>query len=301
MKHIQQGALKSAQQVRREEKLPKDGRNATNDLKILENVFRDALDPDIPSYDVNSTQGTDFDEWTYTEGLEAFMAFTQSVEINARLALEAAEWDGEIEVDHVEEIRANLRDKWSLKGSAGVSVGEKVFFPPGNNLGWLINTDNVLRAFCTDKTWRLKPHPITSDDDVRQAKLSFGITRLYDRQCSGMDVLRACECVGYTTASEMGLIGMILGKETVDFSKFEFEGCGRYHSLYLAVRESRLDPKVILNRLFNCPWSGFEPLHTTSIETAKENFLRYKERTLELSRLHAPLTRRAVVPPRKMQ
>ena len=301
MKPTQHECLKSAQQVRKEQRLPSDGRGATNNLKILESVFRDVLSPDVPTYDVNSLQGPDFDEWTYTEGLGCFMAFTQSVEINARLMLEAAEWDGEIGADHVAEISANLRDKWALsKVSLGVSAGQKVFFPTGDNLGWIINTDNVLRAFLTDKTWRLKPHPITSDGDVRQARLAFGVSRLYDRKCSGMDILRSCECVGYTTASEMGLIGMVLGKDTVDFSKYEFEGCGRYHALYLAVRESRLDPKVILNRLINCPWSGFVPLRT-SIETAKENFHLYKERTLELRRLHAPLTRRAVVPPRKTE
>ena len=85
---------KMAGQVRREQRLPKDGRNAYSNIKRLEEVFRDSLYPNIPTFDVGSVQGVNFDEWLYTEGLECFMAFTQSVEINARLLKEAAVWGG---------------------------------------------------------------------------------------------------------------------------------------------------------------------------------------------------------------
>ena len=197
-----------AGEVRKAHRLPVDGRRALANLSRLEEVYRKALSPDVPSYDVSCTQGVDFDEWLYTEGLGCFIGFTQSVEINARLLLAASEWAGEHRVDHAAAIRAGLRDKWAL-AAMEIDRGLKVFFPPGNNIGWIINTDNVLRAFRLDSSWRLKPHPVTTDEDVHQAKLAFGATRVCDRDTSGMALLRAAGEVGYTVASEMGLVAMI--------------------------------------------------------------------------------------------
>ena len=287
--HVSNMARKNAEQVRKEQKLPRDGRGARVNLARVEQLFRAALAPDVPSFDVNCVQRVDFDEWSYTEGLGLFLGCTQSTEINARLIMEASEWQGDLVDDHVKFVRDDLLDKWLLKENTEAD-GSKVFFPPGNNLGWIINTDNVLRAFCTDKSWRLKPHPITSDADVREARLAFGAPRIFARNSSGMQLLRKCETVGYTTASELGLVGMILGKQTVDFTKYEFEGRGRYHSLYLAIRQSSVPAAIIFNRLVNCPWSGIVPL-TIAGELATERFKVYKEKTLELKSRYAPLTR----------
>lgn len=289
-------AEKNIRRVRKEQKLPKDGRGI-DELLRLEKIFRRVMDPHVPSYDVNSVQSVDFDEWTYTEGLGAFMAFTQSVEVNARLMLAAADWDGEITIDHAAFIADRLADKWDVP-AAGVSAeGLKVFFPPGNNLSWIVNTDNVLRAFDTDPAWRLKPHPITSDEDLRTAKLAFGITRLFSRGQSGMTLLRSCDTVGYTTASELGIVGMVVGKRAVDFSNYEYENCGRYHALYLALRRNtQLAAGTFLNRLFNCPWSGLVPIGVEH-EDAAERFRLYRERTLELRRMYTPVTRALVPPP----
>ena len=133
---------------------------------------------------------------------------------------------GNIAIDYVTRISEKPSDKWILSKPNEEMLARKVFFPPGNNLGHIINTDNVLRAFLTDHEWILKPHPITSDNDVHQAKLVFGITRIRPKDCSGIAFLKACNTVGYTTTSEMGLMGMIFNKNTVDFSKYEFESQG---------------------------------------------------------------------------
>ena len=282
-------AFKSAKQVRCDQKLPEDGRDAFSDLARLEKVFRDVLSPDVPSFDVNSVQEINFDEWIYTEGLGCFMAFTQSVEINARLMWDVVFWPGPIEIDFVELLKNNLKDKWALEKSFKDVVGKKVFFPPGNNLGFIINTDNVLRAFHTDPRWMLKPHPVTSDADVHQAKLAFGATHIYDKLASGMSILRACDTIGYTTSSEMGLMGIILDKKTINFSKFEFESCGRYHPIYEALRDNTVDSKKeTLNKIFNCPWSGIIPLDTPDDEAA-ERFRQYKVKTIEKREIYSPM------------
>ena len=286
--HIPPQARMLAREVRKQHRLPVDGRRALANLTRLEEVYRKALSPDVPSYDVSCIQEVRFDEWLYTEGLGCFIGFTQSVEINARLLLAAGDWTGGQRVDHAAAIRAGLRDKWAL-AAMEIDRGLKVFFPPGNNIGWIVNTDNVLRAFRLDSCWRLKPHPVTTDEDVHQAKLAFGATRVCDRDTSGMALLRAAGEVGYTVTSEMGLVAMILGKPATDFTRFEFESHGRYHALYYAIRRVGQPAEVLLNRWVNCPWSGIVPLDMPNDE-ALDRFREYKARTLELRRRYAPLT-----------
>ncbi len=284
----------TARQVRKAGRLPADGRGAFGPLARLERVFREVLAPDVPTFDVNSVQGVCFDEWTYTEGLGCFCAFTQSVEINAQLILAAAgrEWPGE---DHASVAR-QLPDKWKLTAPGGGAAGKRVFFAPGANLGWIINTDNVLRAFRSDSRWMLKPHPVTSDADVREAGLAFGVTRIYDPRSSGMALLRTCDTAGFTTASEMGLLGMLLDLPAVDFTLFEREHHGRYHPLYFAQRRLGLSAADLLNRVTNCPWSGIVPLATPD-DVARERFAAYKLETLRRREDRSPLIRDAAPRP----
>ena len=284
-------ASKPAWQVRAEERLPPYARDPYQDFDRLELAFRRVMAPDIPSYDVNSVQGADFDEWCYTEGMCSLMAFTQSVEVNARLLLEAAseEWPGSSAV--VEHLAETLVDKWELAPADSRWAGRKAFFPPGGNLSHLINTDNVLRAFRTDSAWISKPHPVTTDEDVREAKKAFGVTRLAERDSSGMTILRYAEEVGFTTSSEMGLAAMLFSKPARDFTLFARESEGRYHPLYLAVRMSDCGPREVIGRLFACPWSGFVPF-TTPIDEARQRFAAYKQRTLELRERLRPLVKR---------
>ncbi|MDE2925827.1 MAG: hypothetical protein OXT71_05455 [Acidobacteriota bacterium] len=288
MKHVDPSAKMSARQVRRREKLPQDGREAADRLERLEKVLRETMRPDVPTFDVNSVQGADFAEWTYTEGLGFLLVSTQSVEINARLIDEAAAWPGTPEVDYAGQMASSLTDKWRLDAGNGLSTGSKVFFPPGGNFGWIVNTDNVLRAFGLDPAWLLKPHPVTSDDDVREAKRTFGVMRILHRDTSGMRALRSAEVVGYTTASEMGLVAMAAGKPVVDFTKFEFEHRGRYYPFYRAIRQSPEDPRAVLNRILNCPWSGAVHLDMDNEEAGKR-FRLYKEKSLELRASFRPL------------
>ena len=288
MRHVDPSAKMSARQVRRRGKLPQDGRKAAGRLERLERVLREKMRPDVPTFDVNSVQRADFDEWTYTEGLGFLLVSTQSVEINTRLIDEAAAWPGTPEVDYAGQIASFLPDKWRLEEGYGLSAGSKVFFPPGGNFGWIVNTDNVLRAFGLDPAWLLKPHPVTSDEDVREAKRVFGVMRILHRDTSGMRALRSAEVVGYTTTSEMGLVAMATGKPVVDFTRFEFEYRGRYHPFYRAIRQSSEDPSVVLNRILNCPWSGAVHLDMDNEEAGKR-FQLYKEKSLELRTSFRPL------------
>ena len=241
-KYVPPTALMTAAEVRKSENLPADGRGAARDFARLEKAFRDVLAPSVPSYDVASVQGADFSEWAYGEGFGCYLARTQSIEINARLALAAAAWEGEISADIANAVRSGLRDKWSLE-PADPEPGVKVWFPPGGNLGWIVNTDNVLRAFDLDASWRLKPHPVTTEADLREAVRAFGVDRVYDPGVSGLALLRAADAVGSTTTSEMGIIATAAG-----------HAGGGFHALRGRIR------RWLLSRLSGvAPESGSRP------------------------------------------
>lgn len=296
-RYISPLARMTAAQVRAEQGLPADGRAAAADLARLETAFRDAMAPDVPTYDVHSVQGVDFSEWTYTEGLGCFLASTQSIEINARLTMKAAGWSGAGTVDWAAWVVNNLRDKWSAATKpADIEANVKIFFPPGGNAAYMVSRDEVARAFARDPSWRLKLHPVTTDEDMRRASIDYGAPRVYAREASGLALLREAQAVGYTTASELGIVGMLLNKPVIDFTYFASECAGRYHPIYLALREHpRTPPATVINRLANCPWSGLVPLNTATAD-AIAKFRAYKQKTLSLRDEFAPMTRRPWVP-----
>ena len=276
-----------ARQVRKHECLPEDGRDAINNLDRLENILFATMEPDVPSYDVNSVQDANFDEWSYTEGLNCLMVFTQSVEINARLMMGVVTWDGgnQMTDSPAKHITATIGDKWAGAIHSGKFTHEPdlyTFFPPGNNLiSQIVNVDNVLRAFDGDSRWMMKPHPISTDECVADMRRTFGATRIYSRKASGMEILRRSAVVGFTTASEMGLVSLLLQRKTVDFSLYERESRGRYHPLYKAIRDSCVLPHNAIKRMMECPWSGVIPLDTPDHE-AENRIQQYKRHTLSL-------------------
>lgn len=295
MHYIEDSAARSAAEVRKSENLLPYVRDDSK-LKEFEEIYREQMFPDIPSYDVACVQPTGFTEWGYSEGFHCFRAYTQSVEINARLMIEATKFANSDNSDYCESIVNSLTDKWELDSEYVNARGRYVFFPPGNNLGWIVNTDNVLKAFEEEPEWMLKPHPMTSADDVRAAKNAFGITRIYDPKLSGIELMLQADKIGYTSTSEIGILAMMHGKSTVDFTKYEFEGWGSYHSVYLAVRDSFFIPKIILNRIINCPWSGIVPFSLTA-DQAATRFKQFKEKTLGLRDKYRPVTRPLPPPP----
>lgn len=288
--HPDLGAIAASYPGVRIDEQKKQNGNGNRDeqrLKQLDEMFRATIAPNVPSYDVNKVQPVDFDEWCYTDGLNCLWAQTQNVEINTRLMHEALNWTGPID-DHAAFLAKNVTDKWKLGDITDEGTGRFVFFPPGSNAKFIINTDNVVRAFETDRRWMIKPHPITHPNDTRATKLSFGITRMIPPDKSGMTVLRNCAKVGYTTASELGLIAMCLGKPVVDFTRYGYANYGTYYPIYHAL-DTVTDKVAGLNRIMSCPWSGLVPVTVDDTE-AKKRFAAFYRKSIQLREKHKPLT-----------
>jgi len=282
-------SLVEAREVKGNLACVKDNRSIA-DVARLEGAYRRALSPDRPSFDVNCAQPTRYDEYTYTDGLSSFLALTQSVEINARIAVAAAQWKGKIKRDFAGEIAAGVDDKWMLRKQSKSSRNLKVFFPPGDNISYIISEQLVAREFDRDSSWMMKPHPIASADDVRKWKIRIGVTRLYPQFEKAMPLVRKAAAVGYTTTSELGIIAMLLNKNTFDFTEYEFEGWGCYYPVYEAIRKNpSLKTATVMNRIWNCPWSGIVSLDT-EISEAERRFKQFKQTAEKLRETYSPIT-----------
>ena len=292
MSSARPSATSLAHEVRQQERLPPPGRDDLSDISRVEQLVRAALAPDIPTFDVCSVQGVGFDEWCYSDAFGCLCLWTQSVEINTRLALAAVAAGGEEEIDHAARLLERLGDKWASVPPDPSRAARKVWFPPGANLGEVVATDQVLRAFDEDSSWVLKPHPVTTDEDVGQAVRAFGVTRVLPREVSAYTLLSAADVVGHTTSSELGLIAMMQGVRTVDFTLYELEHRGRFYSLYRAVRESGHAPRDALNRLLQCEWSGIIPLYEAGKDVTRRTRA-FKARSTELRERYRPLVPRA--------
>lgn len=292
MSSARPSATSLAHEVRREERLPPPGRDDLPDISRVERLVRAALAPDVPTYDVSSVQGIGFDEWCYSDAFGCLCLWTQSVEVNTRLALAAVAAGGDDETDHAARLLERAGDKWASAPPDPSRAAPKVWFPPGANLGDLVATDQVLRAFDADRDWVLKPHPVTSDEDVEMAMRAFGVSRVLPREVSAYALLCAADVVGHTTSSELGLVAMMLGIRTVDFTCYEREHRGRFYSVYRAVGESEYAPRAALNRLLQCEWSGLIPLYSTTEDVTRRTRA-FKTRSIELREHYRPLVPRA--------
>lgn len=69
MRLIDKETIKRAKQVQQECNLPVN--NRLQEFTRLEELFREVMAPDVPSYDVGAIQPINFTEWLYTEGIHS--------------------------------------------------------------------------------------------------------------------------------------------------------------------------------------------------------------------------------------
>ena len=297
----------TAAEVRAAEGLPEDGRGVLSRVGIMETLFREAVAPATAIYDMAPGSHIVYHDYSYTEGLGLFLCKTLSAEINARIVLEAARgtFAGEPRIRAVAEA---LEDKWARPGAdpspwmpvpdmQADGVGKKILFYPGRNMDYLVNHPYAEGAFGMDRAWWLKPHPISGNDEdfVMDAAVRYGAkARTFHPWASGIALLRRADEVGYTTASELGLIAMVLGIKAHDFSRYAYEAWGNYYPLYRAVRDAEASAEETLDTILACEWSGVVALDTPPAEAA-ERFAAFRRKA---ERLRAELEPRAILNPR---
>ena len=238
------------------------------------------------TYDVSAVQSTNFSEYNYTELAGGMWIATQSLELNARLI----DFASQIQTDkNLDQFAGSLQDKYVLQDPTG-AVFQKVCFLPGHNMLDVASIETIARLAHEDEAVMFKLHPITNMEATDMIRKRVGWHRIIDRKVSGMALLRNCEEVYTSTASEMAITGTALGKKVFNISNFFNEGTGAYHVisriLFKAHRESVAAAQQKLINIIECPWSGLMfPWHTD----VQARIADFYAKSLELRELYKPL------------
>jgi hypothetical protein len=253
-----------------------------------EQAVRD-MAPFPTTYDVNAVQPTNFSEYTYTELAGGLWIATQSLEINARLFDAASRHPTFTPTTTIAKLEALLGDKYLLKKPE--RTYKRVCFLPGHNMLDVASMELICRLAHEEPDVVYKLHPVTNADATNLIRKRVGWHRIIGKDVSGMDLLRTCDEVYTSSASEMAITGTILGKKVFNVSNFFFEGSGSYHSisrlLFLAHRREGVEAaQRVLAAIVECPWSGvLFPFHD-DVET---RIATYYNKTLELREMYKPL------------
>lgn len=205
-------------------------------------------------YDIYYGADPEFKSVHYTE------LFTQAIMITAcddglryGMAISAVN-DTEASPIDVDDLLAQRLDKYRLTRQLDRSpIGTVVFLPGTNLLEKNVDWDKVYQLYVRGA--QIKPHPITDSAWLKRLNDSFPRSILPEH-LSGFDFLKRAEKVVTTSASETGLLGLLMGKpvELVDGSPHH---CARniYRQIYKAVF-SQDDPRLALRRFLASPYSG---------------------------------------------
>jgi len=258
--------------------------------------FEETLRSSAPypiSYDVGSVQNTDFSEFTYTEFPGAGVWIdTQSREINCRIIDNASKIDGGELGDYLfEKFVENITDKYQLDNEKQ-PIYDHVIFLPGHNLMDLVDQEIIERLLQEEDDVVIKPHPLTEYEVLRQIAMKAGWHKVLWRDVSGMDLLKNCKTVYSTTASEMLIVGAVLGKSIYNISKFSAESSGVYQPFtrILTVTQKREGKEAAIQKFKNilaCEWTGLAfPFN----DNTEERIKKYFDKALEMREMYRPLS-----------
>lgn len=210
------------------------------------------------SYDVSSTSSINFSEFTYTEIAGGFWINTQSLEINARIM----ELASTIETDKekvLKEFNKIISDKYILNTKTPKNI-KRICFLPGHNMLDVASIEMIARIAHEEDDVMFKLHPLTDEHAISLIAKRVGWHKIIDRNMSGFELLKNCDIVYTSTASEMAITGTLLGKKVINISNFFNEGSGAYHTisriLFKAHKESIELAQQKLANMIDCKFSG---------------------------------------------
>lgn len=244
------------------------------------------------TYDVNCLQGQNFSEYSYTELVGGMMIRTQSTDINVRLTHFCAGQQSSLDVlDQWKEI---ITDKYELVNDLPdkYSQIDDIVFIPGDNMSDLTNRDNLHRLMHESPNAMIKPHPLTNDDYFLSLCREYGSHRILPPDLSGLKLLNNAKRVFTGSASELGIIATILGKDIYNMGSFRHEAIGTYYCItrILFIAEDR---RQALANIANCVWSGCVFPWQDNLE---ERIASYYQSTLEIKEEFRSMSAPIIVP-----
>lgn len=251
-----------------------------------------SLAPYPISYDVVSNQPVAFSEFSYTELAGGLWVTTQSIELNCKLLQCASKEDTD---KGLEDFVALLEDKYVLGDlPAGMWKVKRVCFLPGHNKLDVVNIETLSRLAFEDDDLFFKPHPITNPDALKMIGKKVGFDKVLPKDVSGTALVRQCEEIFTTSASEMCITATALGKKVTNISSFNQEATAAYHPisrlLFVAHRRYGLaEAQRILKNLIHSEWSGMLfPFHGDK-ETVLRRAALFYNKSLTLRNIYREL------------
>lgn len=240
----------------KQSQIPMVTRSKRNEwVETIEEKVRNAS-PFPISYDVDSTQDANFQEFSYTEFLGGMIINTQSVEINTRLIQYFSTYESNI--DCIDKLIKNncLTDKYVLAPNMHSSYPENIGIMVGHNMFDLVSSEIVARLAFELPDFKIKLHPLTNQEYAAKVASIVGWDKIIQSNFSGVELIKNCKVAYLHTATELAAMAVALDKKIVNISNFFNESGGSYYHINSTLFKSA-DPKKTLNSILSCPNSGF--------------------------------------------
>lgn len=244
---------------------------ASSAIELEDLVFK--LSPLPTTYDVAPLQPAYFSEFTYFDCVGGLFVATLNEEINARVvqhSIEDVRADDKVMVNFL----AALHDKYAMKKPSADEMPRKIVFYPGSNMLHVVDLGKVDRYLFENPDALIKPHPIMTDEGLRMIASRFGYHRIIDPKESGMEYLKWCDEICYTSNSEIGLVAAFLGIPAYEVTREEFKPRLSYATIYKMFKDGNTTlNRQIASRVLASPKSGMVmPWHDDKEERLTEYF-----------------------------
>ena len=250
-----------------------------------EDLIRE-LCPLLISYDVDSTQGLNWSEFSYTEYLGGIYLNTQNIETNTRLIRQASK--EHCDIDYLRQTLELCTDKYDLnKDYTGDVKVKHLGFMAGHNMLDIISSENVKRITFENEEFMMKLHPLTDEEHAKMIASNLGWNRIIRADVSGVSLLKNCEVAYVHSATELTSMAVLMDKKIVNISNFNTESMGIYYPINSALFLSS-NQKETLNNIIGCEYSGIL-LPFMSKEQIETRIKAYFAKAMELRELLKPL------------
>lgn len=228
--------------------------------KILQNIS-----PLPVSYDVCAVQPPYFNEFTYTNIENYVLVAPMNYEMYVRFLVENVELDVNVSEYQVFS-KDTMKDKYKLL-DLGDTDFEEVVFLPGSNYMFIVDMDKLDMLMHYNEGMLIKPHPITSQEDLKRLGQRYGYHRIIESTVSGYQVLMACDKIYYTENSEIGMRAILNGIKAESIAKTSLNQLCLYFPIYFMLNRHKTDgdKSLLLKTLFsgsygiiNIDWNKYE-------------------------------------------
>lgn len=165
------------------------------------------------------------------------------------------EKDDYTNINYTEMIAKSIDDKYSLYPLlSGIQIEKIVILPGSNILSTIVDDKKLIRAVAEGAY--VKPHPFTTQEDLKYLKEIFGSKCLH-HMIGGAQLIKNAKQIYVTGSSELFLYAIALGKVVHDISKDQYPPKGGYQALFKVITSFKhYERPIVLNKILSYKHGG---------------------------------------------